>query len=342
MMADAFYANNLETSPILRTETLQFYPPCSAELFQATDALKWLNLVNNGYKITTTPLDFRCYPTVLPPVVGSCALGIHGLLSVVWLRIADARFRLPLDSTYDKGTKFLIPTEVYVRTASIRELTTLLLEIYAAYNVRFEIVNPNCMAFWHNLCLILNADLTKFELAAGRAGADRARTALDDIAAWTQTSGSRRACLHAAQVYAFMSRRQISDGTMYASEVALFNSALIMSFYLYMAPRSKACEREIDLEPYEILGEVDWNEVGSEGFANESASRNISDSPPIRFIQCGGVFSFGGTIYRGGCGSARKVLTEYIGLLEEVGRWNVAQFCRRLRVLCETVFENNV
>ena len=109
---------------------------------------------------------------------------------------------------------------------------SLLFNVVDSYGDRFERMNPNCIVLWHNMCIMLTIDIRILELGAGRAGAGPARQALDDIAAWSQTAAARTACVHAGQTFMIMSKRKLSDGTMFHSEITLFTSALVFGSLL--------------------------------------------------------------------------------------------------------------
>lgn len=73
-----------------------------------------------------------------------------------------------------------------------------------------------------------------------------------------------------------MSGRKISEGMMFQSETALFESALVLGLYLYLGPERP--ERPVAVlwpmdggryakEEYELLDSVDWTEIGVLGLA---------------------------------------------------------------------------
>ncbi|KAF2459482.1 hypothetical protein BDY21DRAFT_338368 [Lineolata rhizophorae] len=335
IMVDSFYAHILGTHSIIRIETLQFYLPCSGLLFEAPSPTKWVRMANSGYKMTASVFDFRQHPVAFPSDAVDSDLAILGILSAIWGRIADARRRL-LPVCADQPKLISCPAVLYEQDSSTKGLPSMVLEMYSAYSSSLEYQNPNLMVFWHNMFLNLTADLGMFEAAAGRNGPQSGRVALDNIAEWSPSPPARRACLHAAQVYSCMSRRKVIDGTSFLSEIALFHSALVVGLYAYMMPKT-APETYGDVEPIELLDHVDWNEIGYEGLAVQPSPPSPTDSLAKRFIKNGGLFSFEGTICRPGYNSARKIMLEYSGLLEEVGKWNVNEFGRILRIMSDTI-----
>ncbi|KAJ5192170.1 hypothetical protein N7449_008312 [Penicillium cf. viridicatum] len=354
IMIDSFYSHELETSPIVRIDTLRLYLPCSTVLFSAPDQTRWSLVQSSKYLSTPHPtLDFRANHTTLPPGLPSSSLSMHTLLSTVWLRISDLRHRfLPSPAAASISETPLFPLEVYQEDPSGTLLSPMLHEIYQTYHADLPHTDPNYLAFWHYMCINLTANLSLFDLAAGRDGATSARAALTRLAIWAQTAHARRACLHAAQVYACMSRRKVSDGTTFTSETALFRAALVLAFFLIMAPEAilDRSRGDLDLEGtannpnatapgdvrvFDLLDEVDWRALGAQGLPGCTTSDRRPISAAGRFVAGGGTVAFGGVVLDRGRISARKVLVEFIYLLEEVGKWNSHGECNVLRAVSE-------
>uniref|UniRef100_A0A0B7KJR3 Xylanolytic transcriptional activator regulatory domain-containing protein n=1 Tax=Bionectria ochroleuca TaxID=29856 RepID=A0A0B7KJR3_BIOOC len=93
---------------------------------------------------------------------------------------------------------------------------------------------------------------------------------------------------------------------------------------------SRSFARQVTVE-----NDVDWGKVGNEGLPDSDVSRPTQD-PAAHFIRSGGQVKFAGMRLPGGFGSARKVILEYVGLLEEVGKWKAGEFCRILRTLSDS------
>ena len=337
-MVDSFYAHILTSRPILRLEAIQVHLPCREDLFEAPSPKKWMLLVGAGGAIISPSLVMRSIPESLPTIESE--LSMYGLLHTIWLSIAEARYRLLAGSAGQDGGQSLVLEKACAEDPQARLISPLLVQVVAFYDDRFKTANPNCMTLWHNLCLMLIADPCTFGLAAGRDGAQRARQALDDIATWTQTAAARRACLHAAQIFAIMSRHKPSDGIMFHSELALLSAALVLGFYLLMVPDRGAGTDETDLEVFDLTGEVDWKAIGCEGLACGEASTDSSCAAKL-FIKNGGPMSFCGTVQRGGYDSARRLFLDYEGLLDDIGKWHVHEYCRILRAMSDCLDENN-
>ncbi|KAM5369084.1 hypothetical protein ACJZ2D_009179 [Fusarium nematophilum] len=335
VMIDSFFSYHMRTAPIIRVDTMQLYMPCSTLLFATADANRWAELDATRLSMKPLIMDFRPYQTILPADLPSSLIGMMALLSGVSLRLADARYRLLLQPHTSNHT-VLVPGELYHTDPSGASIVPLLREIHATYRSDLWRNNPNHMVFWHHMCIEITANLDLFEVAAGRDGSSAGKSALDSISIWAESPCARRACLHAAQVYACMSRRNVADGTTFLAENSLFNSALVLGLYAIVMPESlQEGPRSDEDIPFELLDEVDWDDIGDGGFPSYGSSYTSTQTAARRFIISGGRISFAGIAYSRGYRLARRIILEYIGLLEEVGKWNVAELCRILRILSE-------
>lgn len=336
VMVDSFFASNLGAAPIIRVETLRFYAPCPSPSFAAGDADSWSQLDPDGLLLSSTIIDTRLERNPLPENLGSSAHGLDALLSSVWLRLADVRHRVLSANKARPRADLLIPGRLYQTDSSGAVLAPTLLCIQWTYASHLGPRQPNQMIFWHNICMAIVADVDSFEIAAGRDGQESALSALQDIATWAETPAARRACLHAAQTYLCMSCKKATDAASFLSETALFNAALVLGLYLYVSPASlREGSVSGNTKCFDILDEVDWTELGDCGFPDVEDS-GIPTTAAGDFIKNGGDFLFAGVRHTGGPSSARKVMLEFVGLLEEVGKWKVGEFCRILRTLSDS------
>ncbi|KAH8817379.1 hypothetical protein F5884DRAFT_248860 [Xylogone sp. PMI_703] len=291
IMLDAYLSYTLGTAPLIRTGTISLKLPCAMELFQAFTPKSWLRLVNCGSPMIKPTLNIGASSTPLPKGLIDSALAMHGLLSVIWLRVSEARHRLLLSHSYQDTKRFLVPAEIYATDSQARHIAPLLLDILSTYSQALQSINSNCMALWHSLSMMLTSNISLFELAAGRSGADAAKSALDDIATWSRSPAARRSCLHAAHIFLTISRRRVSDGTMFHSEIALFNAALVLGLYVFMMPQTPtltqvgddgdpANEPDPDPEPFEIMDPVDWIAVGMEGLISDNTTPSSTTLDP--------------------------------------------------------------
>lgn len=260
------------------------------------------------------------------------------LLTLILSR-AEARHRYT--AANPDSSSLLVPSDVLAHDEHAASITPLLLRIWRTYGERIGVINPNCEAFWHHLNISMTADLGVFELASGREGAGSAKRALDDIATWAPTNAARRACVHAAQTFSVMSKRRPIDGTSYEAEIALVHAALVLGLYVFVMPQDGA-DTPQSAETFELLDQVDWNMVGEEGFSSFATDHLLwsGDCAARSFIRNGGPMSFSGVVQRGGYASARKILLDYVYLLEDVGsRYTVLGFCNILRILSDALID---
>ncbi|KIX99240.1 uncharacterized protein Z520_04816 [Fonsecaea multimorphosa CBS 102226] len=351
IMSDSFFSALDDHNPIIRTEQLHFYFPCKTELFQAATERRWSQMVDAG-SLTIMPLMIpQLASAILPPASDASAIGFFGLFSTVWVRIVEARYRCTLLTS--EQSNLPVPAEIFAHDEHAASIAPFLMKMWRSYGETMCIINPNCEAFWHHLNISMTADLGVFEIASGREGAESAKNALDDIATWSATAAARRACLHAAQIFSCMSKRRPIDGTSYEAEIALVHAALVLGLYVFVMPQpdetenSEQQQAQRQPEAFELLDQVDWNLVGEVGFTSYSTSSTDIDMgmdsamcAAKGFIQNGGPISFSGVVQNGGYASARRVLLEYVYLLEDVGtRYNVMEFCHILRILSDALID---
>ncbi|KAJ4326963.1 hypothetical protein N0V84_002576 [Fusarium piperis] len=346
IMTDAWWAYTLGDKPLIRCPAMQFEVPCSVELFQASSARSWRRVVDSGTGIVSGTVMIQTHePSVhLPESQNLSPVGIIGLLSIIWIRILEVRIRVAKVPSATGGYRLSdASNRVFASDETGRGLSGLLNEIYGAYSRFLRYKNPNCIVMWHFLNINLFANLEVFELAAGRKGADGAHEALQNIAAWSQTWYARRACLHAAGVYTAMSRRRISDGTMFHSEISIFAAALVLGLYVFMMPPNQQDSQLADVEPYEFLNEVDWPLLWGNGMEATSTPQSTADdgqeNAARRFLREGGVISFSGVICEGGYNAAKMILLEFASLIEEVGKWNAGGLCHILRIMSDSLLD---
>ncbi len=351
VLSDSFFSALDDHKPIIETELLHFYFPCKNELFQAPNQNRWVQLVDAGAKTVMPWMIPQLESASLPPPSEANTLGFFGLFSTIWIRIAEARHRHVLLAP--DGSGFLVPVQVFAQDEHAASIAPLLVKIWSTYGETIGIINPNCEAFWHHLNISVTADLRIFELASGREGAESARKALDDIAIWSQTRAARRACVHAAQTFLIMSKRRPIDGTSYEAEIALVHAALVLGLYEFVMARNDAETQSLEqngdeVEPFELLDKVDWNLVGNQGLSDDTTSGSdinmlpcLPVCPARTFICDGGAISFSGVRQRGGYASARRVLLDYVYLLDDIGiRYNVlADFTHILRILSDALID---
>ncbi|KAL2826784.1 hypothetical protein BDW59DRAFT_144683 [Aspergillus cavernicola] len=339
LLLDSWYSSFLSTSPIIVPDSIQLILPCNESLFRANGSMRWMQLVRTGKRLLMptimAPSENITVPALDNPVDDFC---IHGVLAMVQLRLSEAYHRL----LSNRASYPFAPCHTYAMDGRARCLPSLQLQIADKYGEVLERLNPNAAIMWHNICMTLTADTQIFDLAAGRAGAGPARKALDDIAAWSQTPAARRACLHAAHIYKAMTNRKASDHTMFHSVFSLFSAALVLGLYIFMVPNPS--ELQVGGTSIELLDDIDWQRVGTEGFTSFMEPRGTqtftpSDDPAVNFIRNGGTVYFRGVPFQGGYQSARRILLDYAGLLKDAGKWSVRKFSYVLHIMSDVLME---
>ncbi|KAL4810786.1 hypothetical protein BDV18DRAFT_2322 [Aspergillus unguis] len=339
LLVDSWYSSFLSTSPIIVPDSIQLILPCNEGLFRANGSMRWVQLVRSGKRLlmptVMAPSENVTVPALDNPVDDFC---IHGVLAMVQLRLSEAYHRL----LSNRASYPFAPCHTYAMDGRARCLPSLQLQIADKYGEVLERMNPNAAIMWHNICMTLTADTQIFDLAAGRAGPGPARKALDDIATWSQTPAARRACLHAAHIYKAMTNRKASDHTMFHSVFSLFSAALVLGLYIFMVPNPT--ELKVGGTSIELLDDIDWERVGTEGFTSFMEPRGSqaftpSDDPAVNFIRNGGTVYFRGVPFQGGYQSARRILLDYAGLLKDAGKWSVRKFSYVLHIMSDVLME---
>ncbi|KAH7389011.1 hypothetical protein BKA64DRAFT_725677 [Cadophora sp. MPI-SDFR-AT-0126] len=335
LLVDSWFATVQTACPLIRTDHMQWLLPCSAALFEAKSAEKWLELQRKSHllfmpvmKLSTMRVDI---PRTARPMD---MLGMHGLLSTIRIRISDDYYRLLSESGSDKS---FVPWETFATDLRGNITRLLVVEVLESYGDMMGLNNPNCMAMWHSTCIMLTADIRLFERGAGCAGTILAREAFSNIAIWTQTTGARRAILHAAQMYKIMSDRRASDGDPFHASNGLFTSALILSLYVLMVPAESITSTT---PPFELLDTVDWRIVGREGLSHEFEYNGHAEDPGVGFIRHGGPISLSGAVHSSGYQSARRILLQFVHLLDDIGKFRVERYTRILRILSSTLIDD--
>lgn len=337
---DSWYSSFLNASPIVVPDLIQFILPCNEALFQTNSSTRWVQLIQSGKRILSptvmAPSEVINLPTLDSPIEN---FSMHGILATIQLRLSGAYHRL----LSNRASYPFAPCHTYAMDGRARCLPSLQLQVVSKYSEALENLNPNAAVMWHNMCMMLTADIQIFHMAAGRAGPGPARQALDDIAAWSQTPAARRACLHAAHIYKSMINRKASDHTTFHSVFSLFSAALVLGLYTFMVPSSSE-PPQVGSSSIELLDDVDWQKVGTEGFTSFMEPRGSlevspTDDQAVSFIRNGGTVYLRGIPFQGGYQSARRIFLDYAGLLKDTGKWSVRKFSYVLHIMSDVLMD---
>ncbi|KAH8597482.1 hypothetical protein B0O99DRAFT_617553, partial [Bisporella sp. PMI_857] len=216
------------------------------------------------------------------------------------------------------------------------------------YAELFRCKDPLTMLAWNNLCLLFTADLDLLEIGSGREGSEPARRAMVAITKWSRSAGARRAILHASQIFLILSSSRLQVSNMARADRLLFVSALVLSMYLFVVEQRDT----EDIQVFELVQEINWTTIGGEGLQssqeyNQPISPSISERPAdlvdtaSEFIRHGGPVSFSGEDQLSGATAARKILLNFVYLLDDVGKWRESRYSQLLRIMSDLVIEGN-
>lgn len=319
-------------------ESIQIIMPCNEALFQAHSSTRWTQLAHEGKKLLM--------PTVLAPSENTNVASLERPADELWTQTVLAMVQLRQSEAYhrllsNRASYPFAPCHTYAMDGRARCLPSLQSQIANNYGELLDRSNPNALVMWHHMCMTLTADIQIFDLAAGRAGPVPARKALSDIAEWSQTPAARRACLHAAHIYKAMINRKASDHPTFHSVFSLFSAALVLGLYTFMVPNPASTAPPI--ESIELMGDVDWQQVGTEGFTSFMEPRGSmaspTDDPTVAFIRNGAAIYLRGVPFQGGYQSARRVLLDYAGLLKDSGKWSVRKYSYVLHIMSDVLMD---
>jgi hypothetical protein len=317
--------------------------PCKDALFCAENSKKWSQMVACGELENIPTVTLFSFGEHLGQGSYLDTFNILTILSMISIHITESYNRLMPTTENKPEDKNLTPSNVFSRDPITRNVPRQIISLIHTENTPSWKSNLNSMTLWNYLSLLLTADIRLFELAAGRDGKEPAENAHEKIAIWTQKPSARRAVLHAAQIYALVSHRKLSDSMKVRLDTvpALFSAALVLCLYLFHVQPVPFQTQE----PFELLDEVNWERVDILGMLNGSASSTSGDSdssgedmdPAIRFIKFGGLISFSGDIMPSGCHSTRRVLLAYAKLLEGLDKWSSNTSTKVLHTMADTL-----
>ncbi|EXJ85003.1 hypothetical protein A1O3_05678 [Capronia epimyces CBS 606.96] len=345
LLADSWYSNLLSKAPIIRSESVCVFAPCSESLFQAKSATQWQSILRSGESQNAPSFrleDLHQHDT--EPIGKLGYLGRSSFLALLQIQILEAYQRLmPSDQL---ATGSFIPWHVYSGDARAKTLIPAVLAANYTAGPLWNVDDTSCVVLWHSLCIMLLADLPMFEVASGRHGAAPATGALENISQWSQSQSARRACVHAAQTFKLMSERRVSDNATIHSIKALFASALVLGLYLFMVNPGSVSRQ--NAAPVEIINsEPDWIELQDLGFRDRTllqpTERGLrtnredeqSFSSIYQFIKHGGTISLNGVVHQAGYESARRVLLDFANLMDGISGRRLRTFTQVLHIMSD-------
>lgn len=329
---------------VLQIDKVEVILPCDAILFEAPTAANFLQATNAGTPMTMPRMHMDLTHGPLPAVLSD--LSLQTLLDALHLQISAARHKLLVGNDSAFAAHSFVPARIFANDESAKNIGTTLVYISANHHHMIQGKTPLTALTWNSLCMMLTADLDRFELASGREGGENTQVAMVDVATWSKSAGARRAVIHAAQIFWMLSQSRIPEKILLMPELLLFSSALVLGLYLFVNPFAGETASSL---PFEVLQDINWAGVGSSGLLDSpdaSMARKCSHGSSQQLYSCcaaqqfighGGVIAFAGDIQRGGVAATRKILLDYAHLIDEVTNWQGSEYSQLLRALSDSI-----
>lgn len=310
---DALYAHDLQIRPQLAGESVTFMLPCEPDLFNVPNHRAWMLSIRSRCEVATPITAYQENTSPLPALPYESS--IQNFLAAIWIRISDVRHRSLPPQDLRNSTGSHIPAVTYAKDSRSHGILSLLASLMYENQEKLQNRDPRANSEWNYLNMIMLADLELLECAIGRSGPMLGRSALEQVAIWTETTAARRAVLHAAQIYLILSRLRRSYTPWYHSELSLLSAGLVLGLYL-LVKRTGENVDIVETSPVELLEDVDWRSVGQN---EEFGAANISSDHPsckyAAFINKGGTFAWDGQVCVPGHISARRIFHEFSTLI---------------------------
>ncbi|KAH9204526.1 hypothetical protein DL95DRAFT_115659 [Leptodontidium sp. 2 PMI_412] len=342
---DAAYARLMGSAGVVNMDYVDVHLPCDTLLFEAGTFPKFLQAAKRGSKLVEARMDVRNLLATAPPSL-DCTSMIT-LVGCLYLKGATARHRLRGGNDDLWGTQSCSPAEILARDPMGDTLVPSIILLAQKYGNLFQKKNTISLLGWNNLCIFLTVDLNLLEIALGRDGVAATYKATSLVRKWSRSASARRAILHASQIFEILSSSRLHGSTFARPDLLLFTSALVLSMYVFVM-ESKAEDQ--NTQAYELLQEVDWTAVEGEGMLYPPIANGMgyqSQDPAMtdaarEFIQHGGPISFAREDQLGGATAARKVLLNYMHLLDDLGRWRGSRCSQLLRAMSDFVTNESI
>lgn len=332
--------------PIIQVHSLSVNVPQSNVLYEASNCHRWSQLLTET-STNSNILELSSHHFSLPELRGPIhAFSMYGLLCSVLLRVSADIYRLVSSSDIVPESQHQhVPWKICQFDKRANIAAPLLSSLIRVYDQTLRNSNPNCIVIWHSVCILLTVDVNGLARAAGRDGLEFMADARRDLRSWANTAASRRACLHAAQVFRTLAHRKPADGTAFQSVRTLFMSALVLGLYILLGPDSLASDHFDGSGSLDLANaDIDWKAIGNVGMSDPVSSPPSAESVEledagIRFIRHGGPIIIDGKKYRPGSRHAQRIILDFAGLLDEVGTHWMADYTRLLYMIHDTMVE---
>ncbi|PNS17540.1 hydrogen peroxide stress regulator 1 [Sphaceloma murrayae] len=345
--ADWWWANNSCANPLIHPEAVQMSLPSDDDLFNARSAEEWHQLIQAGRNVempTIKPRGFHLKGSLDSVLIQPHPIqpfSMYSLLTVIKHMVSDTQHRYFAQIDDWNGLDRLVPWKTYRHDFRGCSFVPTIVQLAQAAITSRRHSDLNVAILWHNLNINLTANIQIFELAAGRSGALRGATALTDIATWSKTPAARRAAIHSAHTYRYLSNRKVSDTMMLNCLSALFSAALILGLFVFQIPQDETPTGGPQALPFDLMADVDWTLVGDCGLTDPVTNPVAMYDAHQRtaatdFINFGGPILLNG-IPASGYVSARRVLLDFAHLMDEMGAWKPKTFSRILHIMSDVL-----
>ncbi|KAH7085781.1 hypothetical protein BKA63DRAFT_500489 [Paraphoma chrysanthemicola] len=342
VLLDAACSRVMGSSGVLDCSQVELFLPCEESLFDASTLTSFTKLTQRGAKLIPEKLRLKDFHLRAP--LGLNTLSMQTVLSWLCLQAAAARHALPGGGRSIFESTSCTPAEAFESDPQTKDMILAVIAIPSRYPEIFRHKEPINLLAWNNLGLIFTVDLDLLEIGCGREGSESARKAMVAVGKWSRSASARRAILHAAQIFSILSSTRIRESNFARADRLLFVSALVLSMYLFVMERK---EDDEETATFELVQDIDWPAVGAHGLQNLSDPGQLHEEQSgsswdavIHFIKHGGPVSFSREEQVGGAISARKILLDYVYLLDSVGKWRESRFSQGLRILSDLMIES--
>ena len=341
LLLDSAYARLQGAAGAIDIDRVGVLLPCAHQLFEAGTLPRFEALKTQQTMCEVTPrvsiFNFAEHAT--PHLTDPLALQL--LLTLFYLRISSARHHLPTPQ-YGSGniSKSHSPAEAFSHNTATRCALDGIISLPSLFLKQIQHGDPMCALAYNNMGLSLTADMDLLEIASGREGSDRAQAVTSTVTTWARSPSARRSILHAAQIYHILSGTRLRETNIARPDILLFTSALVVSMYLFHVGEQHS---STETHMLEVLDVVDWSLVGGDGIRPLHSASSIEEpqidpqlsSPATAFIRHGGIITFAGEPLDPGSNTARKILNNYVHLVDELGRWRMSRYSQLLRTMSD-------
>ena len=343
LWVDMGYTRLMGSAGVADIDKVELHLPCDGSLFEASTSHRFFQTAQRGAQLLAPRIQIHNFHINPPAALNHMAM--ETLLVGLYLQTAAIRHRSPI-----ANFKTLEARESFTRSSKAKEVVKTVSLLPSRYGHLFCERHRVTALTWNNLCIVLTTDLDLLEVASGRDGVDSALNAIPVVAKWAQTPSARRAALHAAQIIDILSLHRLSEYNIARPDLLLFNSALVLSMYLFVSHDE---EVDYDSRVFELLQDVDWTAVGVEGMRGTSQTLQSSSSiDPQRsddqdytaheFIRYGVPAAFAGEVLSGNGIASRKILLNCVRLLDDLGKWRESKYSQLLRAMSDFIIARNL